>query len=394
MLTAYFDCFSGISGDMTLAALIACGLDPDDLRRDLDLLHLPGWSLQVSSVERNGIGAVDVTVSQVEDTGHGRHLSDIRDLLDASALPAQVKADALRVFTRLAEAEAHVHNTTVERIHFHEVGALDAIVDIVGACAGLHRLGVERVYCSPLPMGRGFVHCAHGVIPLPAPAVIELTKGVPTYGVPIEGELVTPTGAALAVSLSHGFGGMPPLRLRSAGYGAGKKEFEDRPNLLRILLGEADESLPAQEVVEIQANLDDFSPQLYEPLMQRLFEEGALDVTLTPTIMKKGRPATTLGVLCEPDCLDTLARRIFRETTTLGVRYSTHRRICLPRRWETVSTAYGPVRIKIGTLDGETTSAMPEYADVQARAEEQDVPTKVVHAAALSAYYAGAWSEE
>ncbi len=391
MRIAYFDCFSGVSGDMTLGALLACGVPEERLRAELDRLKLPGWRLDVVETERNGIGAVDVTVTLTEPQGHGRHLHHIAEILDHSDLPDAVRQKALAVFTRLAEAEAKIHQTTVERIHFHEVGAVDAIVDIVGACAALEYLGVHAVRCSPLPMGRGFVECMHGTIPLPAPAVLELTRDVPVYGEDVEGELVTPTGAALVKTLASGFGAMPPMTVRTAGYGAGKKQFGTRPNLLRVVVGDAVESAftGAAEVAVLETNLDDLSPQFYESLTERLFEEGALDVFLAPIQMKKGRPATLLTVLCPPERADAIAERVFRETTTLGIRYTTMRRLCLDREWSTVETAYGRIRVKVGKWRGEETTASPEYEDVKAAALAHNVPVKTVYQAALSAFGSG-----
>lgn len=388
MHLAYFDCFSGISGDMTLGALIACGVDPDDLRAELDKLNLSGWELEVQTVSRNGIGAVDVTVRVTEQQGHGRHLHNIKEILAGSDLSGSVKIKATAVFRRLAEAEAAIHQTTIEKIHFHEVGAIDAIVDIVGACICLEKLRIEAIHCSPLPMGRGFVECAHGTIPLPAPAVLELTHGKPVYGVDVEGELVTPTGAAIVTALADHFGAVPPMTLKSSGYGAGKKSFGDRPNLLRVMVGEVieDEFLAAPEVAIIETNIDDLSPQFYEPVTEKLFEAGALDVYLTPVQMKKGRPGTLITVLCPPEKDEAMAEILFKETSTLGVRFSTMKRICLHREWVKVETEYGPIRMKTGERNGHILTAAPEYEDILSAAREHDAPVKAVHLAAVTAY--------
>lgn len=388
MKIAYFDCFSGVSGDMTLGALLACGIDADDLRAELARLKLPGWKLEVQTTSVNGIGATDVTVALTEPQGHGRHLSDIARILEASDLADSVRGKALTVFQRLAEAEAKIHQTTPDRIHFHEVGAVDAIVDIVGACVALERLGVEAAYCSPLPMGRGFVQCAHGAIPLPAPAVLELLRGYPVYDANIEGELVTPTGAALMSTLAETFGAMPTMTLHTIGYGAGKQRFPDRPNVLRVVLGETVEDAfsGAPEIAVLETNLDDFSPQFYEPLSERLFAAGAVDVYMTPIQMKKGRPATLLTVLAPPEKAEELAGLLFTETTTLGVRFSKMRRLCVEREWVTVQTPYGPIRIKVGRWRGTETTASPEYEDVKAAAAAHGVPVKVVYQAGLLSY--------
>ncbi len=387
MRVAYFDCFSGVSGDMSLGALIACGVSPDDLRGDLERLHVSGWRLDAAEVERNGIEATDVTVVQTEEQGHGRHLSHIVDILNAADLPETVRSRATAVFTRLAEAEAHVHGTTPERIHFHEVGAIDAIVDVVGVCCALDRLGIERIVCAPLPMGRGFIKCAHGVIPLPAPAVLELCKGVPVRSVDVEGELVTPTGAALLVGLGAEFGPMPAMTVAATGYGAGKKSFGERPNLLRVVIGEAAESgAGAGEIGVIETNLDDFSPQFYEPLAERLFADGAVDVFTSPIQMKKGRPATLLTVLAPTDKIDAVIDRLMRETSTLGVRYRRSERVCAERHWVTVATQYGEIRVKVATYRGDDVNAAPEFEDVAAASRRTRAPVKAIHQAALVAY--------
>lgn len=386
MRIAYFDCFSGISGDMALGALIACGISVDDLRSDLNHLGIRGWKLDARPTSQNGIGAVDVTVQSGDESAHGRHLSDIESILNSSDLPDVVCKRALAVFTRLAEAEARVHQTTPERIHFHEVGAIDAIVDIVGTCLALERLKVDRIECSALPMGRGFAECMHGTIPLPAPAVLELAKNVPTYGVDIEGELVTPTGAALVSTLASQFGPMPAMKIVSTGYGSGKKRFGNRPNLLRVVIGEAEAPGGGAEVVVIETNVDDLSPQFYERISERLFESGALDVYLTPVQMKKCRPATLLTVLCDPDSEESLAEIVFQETTTLGIRIQVARRLCMERKWVPVETQYGAVRMKVGEWRGKETTAMPEYEDVLRLARESGAPIRKIHQAAISAY--------
>jgi pyridinium-3,5-bisthiocarboxylic acid mononucleotide nickel chelatase len=388
MRVAWFDCFSGISGDMTLGALLACGVDEEHLRGELGKLRMSGWQLDIAPTSQNGIGATDVTVTLTEEQGHGRHLHHIQGILDASDLSQSIRDKAIAVFTKLAEAEATIHQTTVERIHFHEVGAVDAIVDIVGACVALEALGIDEVICAPLPMSRGFVECMHGTIPLPAPATLELLQGVPVYSVDIEGELVTPTGAALMTTLASRFGPMPAMKIATSGYGAGKKQFGNRPNLLRVIIGETvdDAFTGAPEVAVLETNIDDLSPQFYEPLSERLMAAGAADVYLSPIQMKKGRPATLLSVLAPPDLADALAEILFTETTTLGIRYNTMRRLCLDREWRTVETPYGPIRIKIGSWRGTEKTASPEYEDVKAAAEKHNAPLKAVHQAALSAY--------
>ena len=373
---------------MSLGALLACGASEDALRESLAGLNLSGWELEVRETEQNGIGAVDVTIRVTEEQGHGRHLYHIEEILQKSSLSESVQDRALQVFTHLANAEAKIHQTTPDRIHFHEVGAVDAIVDIVGAAVCLELLEVDRICCSPLPMGRGFVDCMHGSIPLPAPATVELIQGIPVYGVDVEGELVTPTGAALMKTLASNFGAMPPLKVSSQGFGAGKKRFSQRPNLLRVVMGESvDSALPgASEVTVLETNLDDYNPQFFAPLSARLFEAGALDVYLTPVQMKKGRPGTLLTALSPPERAERMAELIFQETSTLGIRLNSSRRICLDRDWTTVSTAYGDVRIKRGLWRGAETTASPEFEDVCRAAEAFGVPVKTVYAEALAAY--------
>jgi len=388
MRALYLDCFAGISGDMLLGALIACGVPKEHLQQELARLNLPGWNLHVDTVQRNGIGAVDILVEMHDAPTHGRHLAEIEGILSGSSLPQRVQERALAVFRRLAEAEAKIHGTTPQKIHFHEVGAIDAIVDITGACIGLEYLGVENVISSPLPMGRGFVECAHGTLPLPAPAVLELLRGVPAYGVDVEAELVTPTGAALVTTLAASYGPLPAMEIQATGYGAGKRQLPDRPNLLRAILGTMDAhfATSAPEVAVLETNLDDLSPQFYDVVMGRLFDAGALDVYLTPIQMKKGRPAILLTALAEPARAEALADVLFRETPTLGVRFHTMKRICLEREWQTVATEYGQIRVKVGHWKGAATVASPEYEDVKAAALATGAPIHKVYQAARAAY--------
>lgn len=386
MRLAYFDCFSGISGDMALGALLSAGAPQEALEEVWRSLPLQGWSSQLDRTTVNGIEAVDVTIRSEEEQPH-RHLSDVLAVIEASSASARAKGWASAVFRRLARAEAQVHGTTIEHVHFHEVGAVDAIADILGVCVLLDALGVEAVECSPLPMSRGFVQAAHGVIPVPPPAVMELLRGVEV--VPddaVQGETVTPTGAALMVTLARRFGGFPRMRIEQVGYGAGKKRFEVRPNLLRVVVGESLPELPVQETVLIEVNLDDMNPEWYPAVQQKLFEAGALDVYYTPIQMKRGRPATQLSMLCEPGREIALLETLFRETTTFGARFSRWQRLCLERRWETVSTCYGEVRVKVGVWNGEAVTASPEYADCAARAQEHGVPLKAVYQEAMRRY--------
>ena len=392
MRTAYFDCFSGVSGDMTLAALLACGADEAAFRDRLGALNVPGYTLVIQRVTRLGITATDVNVVLLDaDQQHRRHLSDIAAILDSSSLAPRVHQNALAVFTRLADAEAKIHGTTREQVHFHEVGAVDALVDIVGSCLLLDTLGVERVIPSSIPCGYGTIICRHGTMPVPAPATMELLQGFPIHAVDIQGELVTPTGAALLTTLSDPAtaGKMPAMRVLSSGFGAGKKQFKpDMPNLLRVILGETEEGTAGQDatpqtVAVLETNLDDQNPEGFDLLMERAFAAGALDVFFAPIQMKKNRPATLLSILCPPDKADALAALLFRETGTFGIRAREQQRYTLTRSWRTVGTEFGDIRLKAGAWQGEEVTVAPEYEDCKRAAVAHDVPLRRVYEAAL-----------
>jgi len=383
--TAYFDCFSGVSGDMTLAALIDAGASFNALQDALRQLGVGGYSLSLQRVVRNGIAAASISV-EVESNQHERHLADIERIVEGSGLSDWVKERSVAVFRRLAQAEADVHGTTPDKVHFHEVGGVDCIVDVVGSVVCLELLGVEEVHSSPLPVGRGFVECSHGLMPLPAPATMELLRGVPTVPSGVEGELVTPTGAALVTSLAAGFGEMPAMVPAAVGYGAGQKDFGRRPNLLRVVVGEkVDAGRQALRVSLLEANIDDMNPELYEHVMARLFAAGALDVYLTQVLMKKGRPAVLLTVVCEPEMEGAMADIVLAETSTLGVRISGADRICLQREFRYAETPYGTVKVKIGRRGDRILTVSPEYADCRRIAEERGVPLKEVYRAAAAA---------
>ena len=379
MIVAHLDCFSGISGNMLLGAVVDAGLPQAALEEELGKLDLPGWRLRIEPVRRRGLAATLVEV-ETEGTPPRRDLNDIRRLIAASALAEEVKRTAAAVFGRLAEAEAAAHGEAVERVHFHEVGAVDAIVDVVGAVAGLHRLGVARVTASPLPLGGGWVEFSHGRFPVPAPAVAELIRDVPVYGGPVESELVTPTGAAILTTLCQAYGPLPSMRVRSVGYGAGSRDLS-HPNALRLFLGEQAEGTGDEALVLLETNIDDMNPELFEHVMDRLFEAGALDVFLTPIIMKKGRPATMVSALGEVGRRDELAAILFAETTTLGVRIQELTRRCLAREVVEVETRWGRVRVKVARSDGITTIS-PEYEDCRRLARESGVPLKEIYAEA------------
>ncbi|HET6453679.1 MAG TPA: nickel pincer cofactor biosynthesis protein LarC, partial [Armatimonadota bacterium] len=346
MRIAYFDCFAGISGDMVLGAVLDAGADEARFRQELARLAIE-FELQVSKVVKNGIEATDVRVI-VPHEHHHRRLNDIKALIESSDLSQTVKTRSTAIFQRLAEAEGAVHGTSPEEVTFHEVGAVDAIVDIVGSAIGMELLGIEEVFCSPLPMGHGFVEAAHGKIPLPAPATVEILKCVPVYDAGIQGELVTPTGAAIIRTLATEFGDMSPMTLQATAYGAGKTEFPF-PNVLRLMIGESD-GLYHERVAIVETNIDDMNPEFYDTVFERLFKAGALDVYLTPIYMKKNRPANLLTAICPIEKKDDISQVILTETTTFGVRISIASRRCLERRWETVTTRFGDIRIKIGLM--------------------------------------------
>ena len=416
MKIAYFDCFSGISGDMTLGALVDAGVPPEILTDGLATLKLNAeFSLHFEKAVKHGITGTRAIVKvhpahtshadshhahehehghhHDHDHGPSRHLSDIFKLLDDSDLDAEVRDTAKHVFDRLAEAEAKVHNTTKANVHLHEVSGIDSIVDIVGSVIGLAHLNVDAVYASPLSLGRGFVRCAHGLMPVPVPGTMELLQGVPIQQTDIPKELVTPTGAALITTLSQEFGVMPQMRLDRVGYGAGTRDLEQRPNLLRLCLGEKTSNSDSHtthhhaetdSVDIIETNVDDMSPEITGYVTSQLFEHGALDVFLTPTFMKKGRPATQITVLCPTTHRDQLIELLLTETTTFGVRLSSAARVKLRRDFVQVETQWGTVQAKRGYLNGTLIKTVPEYEDCRRLAEQNSVPLRQVYTEALS----------
>ena len=383
-MIGYLDCFSGISGDMLLGALVDAGLALDDLRSDLARLPISGYELTAERVTKCGLAGTQVQV-KAEDTHARRGLSEILDVISRAGLDPDVSRSAERTFRRLAEAEARVHSTSVDDVHFHEIGAVDAIVDIVGAFCGLRRLGIQEVRASPLPLGGGWVETAHGPLPVPAPATVELLKGVPTYGGPVEAELVTPTGAAILTTACQTFGPMPAMTVREVGLGAGRLDLP-QPNLLRLFVGEAAQRQREQHLMLIETNLDNMNPELFGHLMDQLFSAGALDVFYTPIVMKKSRPATLVSVLAEPPLADLLCEILFRDTTTLGIRVTELARRCLDREWRAVDTKYGRLRVKVGRLGSEIVNAAPEYEDCRQAAQAHGVPVKTVYEAAQVAF--------
>lgn len=379
MKVAYFDCPSGASGDMILGALVDAGVSLDSLRAELAKLPLQGYRLTAREVKRGAFRAtkVDVEVDAQAPRQH-RNLPEIVGLLDRSGLPDRVKADARRIFTRLAEAEARAHGTTAGEVRFHDVGAVDAIVDVAGAVVGLHLLGVEAVHVSALPLGGGMVDGPHGKIPVPGPGTAELLKGFPVYDNGVKAELVTPTGAAILTTLAASAGSMPAMTVERVGYGAGSMELTI-PNLLRCFVGTAATEAPVREtVVQLETTIDDMSPQLYEPLIERLLEAGALDVFLTPVIMKRSRPGVVLTALAEPSKVRDLSTILFEESTTIGVRWAEYRRSRLERELVTLPTAYGPVQFKLSRLGGKLVTVTPEFSEVTRIAREKGLPVREV----------------
>jgi pyridinium-3,5-bisthiocarboxylic acid mononucleotide nickel chelatase len=381
MKTLYFDCFAGASGDMILGAAVAAGVDPNYLREQLSLLRVDGFSIDFETLNRSGLSATYARVETAHEHKH-RHLSDIRQIIEGSDLSETVKQLSVKIFTRLAEAEARVHNEPVDHVHFHEVGALDAIVDVVGAAICFDYLKIDRFFCSPLHVGSGMVQMAHGRFPIPPPAVAELVKGAPVYSSDIKGELLTPTGAAIITTVCSEYGPIPQMTTESTGYGAGTREYPDFPNVLRVMIGETDvEATTDERLWMLETNLDDASPQIIGHVMNRVLELGALDCFFTPVQMKKNRPGVLLSVLCGPAEKEPVMKLLFMETTTLGIRSYEVRRRALRRSIVQVETQYGQIDVKVAHLDGRTVNEMPEFEQCRAAAAKAGVPLKVVEEA-------------
>ena len=386
MKTLYFDCFAGASGDMILGAMIAAGVEPQVLLGQLALLNVQGYSIEFQTVDRSGISATYARVETAPEHAH-RYLSQILKIIYDSQLSARVKDRAAKVFSRLAQAEANVHNEPVERVHFHEVGALDAIIDVVGAAICFDLAGIERFVCSPLHLGGGSVYMDHGRFPVPPPAVAELLTGAPVYSTDIKGELVTPTGAAIIATVCSEYGPLPKMELQRTGYGAGKRQYEKFPNVLRVLIGESEVQTANEERLWIiETNVDDMSPQVFGYVMERALEMGALDCYFTPIQMKKDRPGVLLSVLCRIESKDKLSAMLFAETTTLGVRSYEVERRALDREFVRVETQYGPIDVKVGRLNGNVVNEMPEYGQCREAALRARVPLRVVESAARLAF--------
>ena len=386
MKTLYFDCFAGASGDMILGAMVAAGINPDVLAQQLKLLNVEGFNIQFKHVTRAGLGATYAVVETAHEHKH-RHLSDILKIIDNSALSAGVKKRASQIFIRLAEAEARVHNEPIEKVHFHEVGALDAIVDVIGAAICFELLGIERFISSPIHVGSGFVQMEHGQFPVPPPAVAELLKSVPFYSTEIKGELLTPTGAAIITTVSERYGPMPNMESSTVAYGAGTREYDNFPNVLRVFVGETLGDEPhVERLLMIETNIDDLSPQVLGHVMDQAFELGALDCYFTSVQMKKNRPGVLLSILCEQQLKNQLMQLLFKETTTLGVRTYEVERRALERTTVRVETPYGPIDVKVASLNGQVVNEMPEFEQCRRAAKEAGVPLKRVEEAVRVAW--------
>ena len=385
MKIAYLDCASGISGDMTLGALIDAGVDLAAVSAGLDSLNLPGCKLVTTEVKKKGFRATQLTVEHTPEHAH-RHLHHIVKMIDAGQLTPRQQDLAKRIFQRLAEAEAKVHGTTIEKVHFHEVGAVDSIADIVGAAIAWDLLAVDRIVASPVPTGTGYIHIAHGRSSVPAPATAELLRGVPLVESAVPYELTTPTGAAILATLVDSYGPLPSMKIQSVGYGAGQRELTEQPNVLRLFVGETADPLASDQVWVLETNLDDVSGELIGYCTTRLWEAGALDVYTTAIQMKKNRPGVTLSVLCEPAKIEKLEKILFRETTTLGVRRWPVSRHKLERKPHQVQTLWGAVAGKLGWIAGQPPSFSPEFESCSQIAQQHNVPLKDVYEAAQKAF--------
>lgn len=383
MKTIYLDCFAGISGNMLLGALIHAGVPAELLRQQLATLPVDGYQIIIEKVIKNGLQAVYVDVKLTHDHHHHRHLSDIFHIIDHSNLAVKVKEDSKKIFLLLAQAEAKVHGTTVEAIHFHEVGAVDAIVDIVGTVFGLHYLEIESICTSKLQVGTGFVQCCHGLMPIPAPATAELLTNIPYYNGDIPKELVTPTGAAIIAALGTSYGAMPENFIsKSISYGAGTWDLSI-PNVLRLHIGEMTPSKVENETLVVEANIDDLNPQIYPYVMDKLLAIGVFDVSLTPIIMKKNRPAIMISIVLSSHLLDQVSTILLSETSTIGLRYYTTQRKIATRESIPVTVPWGEVRVKISSYDGTVCSITPEYEDCKTLAIKYDIPLKNVQQTVL-----------
>ncbi len=391
MKTLYFDCFAGASGNMILGGLVSLGIDERELIEQIKLLDIADFSIEFTTANKSGISAIHANVIVPKENKH-RHLHNIIKIINDSRLSENIKHRAIKIFTKLAEAEAKIHGIDVQKVHFHEVGAMDAIIDVVGSCIAFEMLGIENFACSKIHVGSGFAKMAHGKFPVPPPAVSELLKGIPIYSTEIVGELCTPTGAAIIATLSTSYGEIPNLQTEKIGYGAGTRDYENFPNVIRLMLGEISpqrhrdtepdfsktKDQRPKTIILLETNLDDVSPQILGFVMDKAFELGALDCWFTPIQMKKNRPATMISILCEQKSQRQLIELLYVETTTLGVRIRQVERECLERKFVKVVTQFGEIDVKIGLLNAKQVNAMPEYEQLKRIANEKNVPLKVL----------------
>lgn len=382
-----YDCFSGISGDMNLGAMIDLGVDKTYLISELNKLNLAGWELIVQKDQRHGITGTKVTVKQTRHEHAHRHLSDIEKIVNDSSLDIKTKELSLEIFMKIATAEALVHGTSIDHVHFHEVGAVDSIIDIVGAAICFNSLNIEGVHVSTVELGSGFVMCDHGKLPVPAPATAEIIKGIPVKKGGVDFEATTPTGAAILAALGTNFSSDYPIKIEKTAYGVGQKEHPDVPNLLRVFLGETiSESESGHDALLLQCNIDDMNPEFFEYISERLFKAGASDVFLSNIIMKKSRPGIVINIICEKELAETVKTIIFTESTSLGVRTFPFRKDTLVRKFETLNTIYGEVPVKRSYYKGEEVSCKPEYDECKRIATEKGIPVKEVYNNIIVAY--------
>jgi hypothetical protein len=377
MRIAYFDCFSGASGDMILGSLIDAGLSPRRLREELKKLQIPTIHLKVKEVLKRGISATQVIVEGRNEKRSHRNLKEILKIVERSSVETEVKEKSKEIFKRIASVEGKIHRTPMEEVHFHELGGLDSIVDIVGSVWGIRQLGIEKIYVSKVNVGAGFVKCEHGILPIPAPATLSLMEGKPIYSSGIERELLTPTGAALLTTLGSEFGPIPPINVEQIGYGAGRDNLP-HPNLLRLIIGTSESTSGKEKVMVIETNIDDMNPQFYDYLIEKLLAMEVLEVFITPVLMKKNRPGHLLTVICPSEKLPSVTKFLLRETTTLGLRWHEEDRARADREILNIQTRYGKIRFKLARWEGKIVNLSPEYEDCKRLALEKGIPLKEI----------------
>ena len=377
MRIAYFDCFSGASGDMILGSLIDAGLNPNGLREKLKKLRIPTVHLKVKKVLKGGLSATQLIVEGRGEKRHHRSLQEILKIVERSSLEAEIKERSREVFERIASVEAKIHRVAMEEVHFHELGGLDSIVDIVGAVWGIRQMGIEKIYVSRVNVGAGFVKCEHGILPVPAPATLSLMEGRPIYSSGVERELLTPTGAALLTTLGSEFGSMPVINVERIGYGAGRDDLP-HPNLLRLIIGASAPTSAKERVIVVETNIDDMNPQIYDYVMERLLAMEVLEIFITPILMKKNRPGHLLTVICPCEKLPAVTKFLLRETTTLGLRWHEEERAKAEREIVPLQTKYGRIRFKLARWEGKVINLSPEYEDCKRLAKEKGIPLKEV----------------